>query len=170
MPLTSAWSASGRISPDSTLQCLPLGESITLTHPLTGEVYTLTVHELEQQELPERLFPDANMEYPNHLLAMSYSLEPDITGRGFMIQDCADGDKPRRKKRDPNEFGPVASAHAAAIGVIGGADGPTAVIVGAHTPKVHAACSALRFEAVEEVEWRAVFSEKLMEEVEVQLI
>lgn len=147
-----------------------VGESVILTHPLAGEVYTLTVHEVEQQELPERLFPDPNMEYPNQLLTMSYSLEPDITGRGFMIQDCDHGDKPRQKKRDPNEFEPVAFAHAAAIGVIGGADGPTAVFVGAHTPKLHAACSSLHFEPVGEVEWRTVFSEKQMEDLDVCLI
>lgn len=143
-----------------------VGESIVLTHPLTGEAHTLTVHELEQQELPEHAFHDPSMEYPNHVLAVSYSLEPDITGRGFMLQDCADGDRPRQKDQDA----PVVFAHAAAIGVIGGADGPTAVIVGTHTPKVHAACSSLHFEAVEEVEWRAVFSEKLMEDMEVCLI
>lgn len=147
-----------------------VGESIVLTHPLTGKTYTLTVHELEQQELPEHAFRDPNMEYPNHLLAMSYSLEPDITGRGFMIQDCSDGDKPRQKKWDPNEFEPVVFAHAAAIGVIGGADGPTAVFVGGHIPKLHAACSSLHFEAVEEVEWRAVFCEKLMDDIDVVLV
>lgn len=144
-----------------------VGESVTLTHPLTGEVYTLTVHELEQQELPEHAFHDPSMEYPNHVLAMSYSLEPDITGRGFGLQDCADGDKPRRKAQSTPEENTV---FAAAIGVIGGADGPTAVIVGAHTPKLHAACSSLHFETVGEVEWRAVFSEKLMEDVEVCLL
>lgn len=144
-----------------------VGESIVLTHPLTGEAYTLTVHELEQQELPEHAFHDPSMEYPNHLLAMSYSLEPDITGRGFMLQDCADGDKPRRKQHTAQEENTI---FATAIGVIGGADGPTAVIVGAHTPKLHAACSSLHFEAVEEVEWRAVFSEKLMEDIEVCLL
>ena len=144
-----------------------VGESIVLTHPLTGEAYTLTVHELEQQELPEHAFRDPSMEHPNHMLAMSYSLEPDITGRGFMIQDCADGDKPRRKQHTTQEENTV---FAAAIGVIGGADGPTAVIVGAHTPKLHAACSSLRFEPVGEVEWRTVFSEKLMEDIEVCLI
>lgn len=147
-----------------------VGESIILTHPLTGKTYTLTVHELEQQELPEHAFRDPCMEYPKHTLAMSYSLEPDITGRGFMIQDCSDGDKPRQKKRDPNEFEPMVFAHAAAIGVIGGADGPTAVCVGGHTPKLHAACSSLHFEAVEEVEWRAVFSEKLMDDIDVVLV
>lgn len=53
-----------------------VGESISLTHPMTGKIYTLTVHEVEQQELPERAFHDPNMEYPSHYLAMSYSLEP----------------------------------------------------------------------------------------------
>ena len=61
-------------------------------------------------------------------------------------------------------------SHAAAIGVIGGADGPTAMVMGSSTPKRHAACSSLRFEAVEEVEWRAVFSEKRMEDLDVRLI
>ena len=144
-----------------------IGESIILTHPLTGKTYTLTVHELEQQELPEHLFPDSNMEYPNHMISMSYSLDPDITGRGFMIQDCSDGDKPRRKKASTTE---EHSVLAAAIGVIGGVDGPTAVFMGARAPKLHAACSSLHFEAVEEVEWRAVFSEKLMEDIDVVLV
>ena len=99
-----------------------VGESISLTHPMTGKIYTLTVHEVEQQELPERAFHDPNMEYPSHYLAMSYSLEPDISGRGFMIQDCTEGDRPRQKKRDPDEFAPVAFCNAAVIGVIGGAD------------------------------------------------
>lgn len=144
-----------------------VGESIILTHPLTGEVYTLTVHELEQEELPEHAFREPSMEYPKHLLTMTYSLEPDITGRGFMIQDCSEGDKPRRKQASTTEDHSVL---AAAIGVIGGVDGPTAVFVGAHAPKLHAACSSLHFESVGEVEWRAVFSEKLMEDLDVCLI
>jgi len=143
-----------------------VGESIALTHPLTGEVYTLTVHELEQQELPECAFRDPDMEHPKHLLAMSYSLEPDITGRGFMIQDCDHGDKPRRKQHSTDED----TALATAIGVIGGADGPTAVLVGAYMPKLHAACSSLYSEPVEKVEWRAVFSEKMKEDLDVCLI
>lgn len=147
-----------------------VGEIITLTHPLTGEAYTLTVHEVEQQEWPEHAFRDPNMEYPSHFLAMSYSLEPDITDRRFMLQDCDDGDKPRQKKRNPNEFEPVAFADAAAIGIIGGADGPTAIIMGTNTPKLYAACSSLHFGPVDQVEWRAVFSEKLMEDMEVCML
>ena len=148
-----------------------VGESISLPHPLSGKIYTLTVHEVEQQELPERAFRDPNMEYPSHYLAMSYSLEPDISGRGLMIQDCAEGDRPRQKKRDPNEFAPVAFSSAAVIGVIGGADGPTSIIMGQSAPKLHAACSSLHFEPIADVvEWRLVVSEKLMEDVDVTLI
>ena len=60
---------------------------------------------------------------------------------------------------------------AAAISIIGGADGPTSVIMGQSAPKLHAACSSLRFEPiVDDVEWRVVFSEKLMDDVDVDLI
>jgi len=148
-----------------------VGESISLTHPLSGKIYTLTVHEVEQQELPKRAFRDPSMEYPSHYLAMSYSLEPDISGRGFMIQDCIEGDRPKQKKCDPNEFTPVAFCDAAVIGIIGGADGPTAVTMGQSAPKLHAACSSLHFEPVaDEVEWRMIVSEKRMEDVDVTLI
>ena len=55
--------------------------------------------------------------------------------------------------------------------MIGGADGPTSVIMGQSAPKLHAACSSLRFEPiVDDVEWRVVFSEKLMDDVDVDLI
>ena len=146
-----------------------VGESISLTHPLTGKIYTLTVHEVERQELPDRAFHDPNMEYPSHYLAMSYSLEPDISGRSFMIQDCAEGDSPRQKKRDPNVA--YAAVSAGSIGIIGGADGPTAIIMGQNTPKLHAACSSLNFEPIaDDVEWRVVFSEKLMDDVDVTLV
>ena len=49
---------------------------------------------------------------------------------------------------------------AAAISIIGGADGPTAVIYGTNSQeKLHAACSALHFEPVgDDVEWRIVFN------------
>ena len=63
----------------------------------------------------------------------------------------------------PNEAGSIA--------IIGGADGPTSVIMGQSAPKLHAACSSLRFEPiVDDVEWRVVFSEKLMDDVDVDLI
>ena len=58
----------------------------------------------------------------------------------------------------------------AVIGVIRGADGPAAIIAGQSAPKFHAACSSLHFEPVDEVEWRVIFSEKLMPDIDVELI
>ncbi len=51
-----------------------VGESISITHPLTGQTHALTVHEVEHQELPVGAFRDPSMEYPSHFTAMSYSL------------------------------------------------------------------------------------------------
>lgn len=43
--------------------------------------------------------------------------------------------------------------------------------MGQSAPKLHAACSSLLFEPiVDDVEWRVVFSEKLMDDVDVDLI
>lgn len=147
-----------------------VGESISLIHPITGKRHILTVHEAEQQELPEHAFPDPGMEYPRYFLAMSYTLEPDLTGTGFLLQDCGEGDKPREKKPATGGYVPTAVNDAAVIGVIGGADGPTAIIMGHSTPKLHAACSNLHFEAVAQVQWQPVFRIKRMEDMEVCLL
>ena len=59
---------------------------------------------------------------------------------------------------------------AAALALIGGADGPTALIMGHSKPKLHVACSALRFEPAEKVQWQPVFSIKLMEDITVEVL
>lgn len=86
-----------------------------------------------------------------------------------MLHDCADGDQPRQRKVIPDGLEPDASG-AVMIGIIGGADGPTAIILSHNTPKLHAACSSLHFEQADTVEWRVVFSEKLMEDIEISLM
>ena len=61
---------------------------------------------------------------------------------------------------------------AAAISIIGGADGPTAIVCGGSSKeKLHAACSALHFEPVEgDIEWRIVFNIKNSNEMSLELI
>ena len=142
----------------------PVGESITLNHPLTGKTYLLTVMEAEPQELPERIFPDPNMEHPRSFLSLTYALQPEHSG--FLLRDCAKGDLPRRRQGKPTQ---PENPEAAAIGLIGGADGPVAVFVGAKTPKLHAAASSLHFAPPKEVQWQAVFSEKRLEDITVEL-
>ena len=146
------------------------GESIALPHPLTGQVYTLTAHEAEAQKLPEHAFPADGMEHPACFTAMRYSLEPDIAEPGFLLEDCADGDFSRPQKQAADHRGPTATACAAVMGIIGGADGPTALITGKTQPKLHAACSSLHFEPVDLVEWRALFYEKQLADVELRLL
>ena len=59
--------------------------------------------------------------------------------------------------------------HILARRAVGGADGPVAVFVGAKTPKLHAAASSLHFAPPKEVWWQAVFSEKRLEDITVEL-
>lgn len=143
------------------------GTSIPLVHPATGESHVLTVHSLQWQELPERVWNEPHMEYPRQFLTMGYTLEPDIHSRGFLVRDCAEGDQPRRKQQAP---GAPETTCAASFGIIGGADGPTAVFVGGSAPRQHAACSALYFEPMEQVGWQPVFYEKMLEDVTIRLL
>ena len=65
------------------------------------------------------------------------------------------------------------NGEAVAIGIIGGADGPTAVFVGrpaGKTSQLRMASSSMCFEHVDEVEWRIVFLEKLHDDITVQII
>ena len=63
-------------------------------------------------------------------------------------------------------------AQAAAIGIIGGADGPIAIVCGdSSKEKLHAVCSSLHFEPVEgDIEWRIVFNIKSSNEMSLELI
>ena len=144
------------------------GESITFHHPITGSEHRLTVQELESQELSQTHFPDDTMEYPKHFKAMTYVVEPDIDRNHIAVLDCADGDSVRPKKGISREKG---NDSAASIGIIGRADGPTAVILGNVVPRtLHVACSAVRFEPVDSVEWRIIFREMIKEDIQIKLL
>ncbi len=134
------------------------GDTFRFTYPEQGTEYTLTVQEYEEQTLKMGGMPD-HLEYPTHHHVMSYTVTPPLPEGVLIIQDCAEGDRPRPKKVASSDGSPVAMHDACAIGIIGGADGPTAIICGSAAGKLHAACSSLRFEPVEKVQWRMVFQE-----------
>lgn len=148
------------------------GEQIAFTHPVTGAAHTLTVQEYGQREidLSQKHFNIPNMEFPRYYTAMSYTLSPDLPDGTFNVTDCRRSDTPRQKDIDsiePHEFSGISS-----IGIIGGADGPTVLLLGSgqNRLKQHAACSALHFEPVDSVEWRMVFYEKICEDITLELI
>ncbi len=137
------------------------GDTVAFTHPSTGTEYKLTVQEYEKQEMNMEHIFRQDLEYPTHYHQMTYTIEPELEKGVMTIADCTEGDRPRQKEEKHDPYHPVA---AASIGIIGGADGPTALIIGNRSVKLSAACSSLHYEPVEEVEWRMVFHEKQYED------
>lgn len=135
------------------------GDSFMFSHPVSGITHTLTVQEIEQQTVPQNSFGSDRWIYPTHYIAMSYTLTPEPM-ENISVFDCDEGDRPIEVTPDDHSFRPVGSSSCFVVGVIGGADGPTAVIYGTNSQeKLHAACSALHFEPVgDDVEWRIVFN------------
>ena len=77
----------------------------------------------------------------------------------IFVEDCAESDRPRQVKRETAFFAPEAQ-NDFCVGIIGGADGPVAIVVGeAAQGKLHTACSSLHFEIVDHVDWRVGFRE-----------
>lgn len=147
-----------------------VGDVITFEHPVTHIEHKLTVMEYEKQELSPKTFASEEYEFPTHHTMMTYTVEPELSNKNFQIRDCLDNDEARHKPK--KRFEPQGTA-AACIGIIGSADGPTAIIL-SNGSKVetatHATFSALHFEPIDDIEWRMVFCEKLMEDVKVELI
>jgi len=145
-----------------------IGDVITFVHPIHNTEHKITVLGYEKQEFSGRGFMHEEYEFPTLHTAMTYTLEPELPGRNFGVRDCVDNEQPRRKPR--NQFEPQAS-YDACIAIIGGADGPTAVFASAgQTLEQHCALSALRFEYADDIEWKIVFREKMMEDIETELL
>ena len=145
-----------------------VGEVIPFVHPISGVQHQLTVEEYEQQQLDAPTLMDPEYDFPTHYTQMTYRLAPDLPDKNFSVQDCRENDEPRRLVKD--QFEPQVNG-AACIGIIGGADGPTAILLSNGDPSpAHLALSALQFKPAKEIEWRMVFREKLMEDIEITLI
>lgn len=130
-----------------------VGETIPFTHPLTGVEHTLTVLEYERAEFDPSHIQDNEWEYPTHYTGMRYTVVPELTGEQFSVQDCARGDSPRLKNAPD-------SSHA--IMLVGFTHTATA-----NAPRT--ACSSLYFEPVERVEWRMIFREKTLDDIDVAI-
>ncbi len=131
------------------------GDTFSFRYPQNGPEYTLTVQEYEAQVLKMAPLRE-DLEIPTHHHVMTYTLTPELPQGTLTILDGSQGDSPRQRA---GHFGGAAS-----IGIIGGADGPTAILFGPATGHLHAACSSLHFEPVENVEWQMVFQEKQFED------
>ncbi len=141
------------------------GDLFVFTHPHSGTEYTLTVQELERQTMQSKAFRSDRRLYPTHLVAMRYTISPESAER-MSVCDCADSDQPLEIDSEEKPlYHPAAKNDVAVLGIIGGADGPTVMILGEERiEKSFVACSSLHFDPVEDVEWRVDFIVKQFED------
>ena len=143
-------------------------DKVVFSHPVTKVQHTLRVHEYEKQQLEQRYFPDDSMEYPEYLTAMTYTVDPEIPGQDYKLRDYKDGDRPRRKQINPNEFEPVVCA---GVTVIGRADRQKMVLLeNGETVRPRTVCSSLYFDQPKEIEWYITFFVKTVDDIQVKLI
>ncbi len=155
--------------PGETFETSATGEIHSFQNPTTGTTHTLTVQEFEAKEMALKFPGIENREYPSHHIEMTFTLEPELSQREFSITDSLQSDEPRLIPGHASEHN---SMEAMAIGIIGGADGPTAIIMG--TPKskgqLHAAVSRFCFKPFHTVRWQLSFKEKQIKEMTVELM
>ena len=96
--------------------------------------------------------------YPEYFVEMTYTVTPPLETR-FTVMDCGEGDHPHQIVQPPS--GQPTAQNDAVVGIIGGADGPTAIFLGSPNRCDHGSvCSSLYFQPVEQVEWFLVFHEE----------
>lgn len=146
------------------------GQKICCVHPITKKEHILTVIECSKERLPETHFSNEEYEFPCHYEYMTYTIEPDLTDR-LIIQDCSGGDSPIRRALDLNK---PSHSGIVAVGIIGCADGPTAIFIGKNQStqtNLHVASSSLYFKPMQQqIEWRISFQVKLREPITVELL
>lgn len=143
------------------------GDTVALTSPVSGKTYTLCVREVEQQTVPSHAFLNDEFDCPTHFTAMTYTLTP-TPDESVTITDADEGDRPRRKT--PSAANAPTQRGDAAIGIIGGADGPVAMVVGGVGATQRTACSALRFAPPKRICWRADWREAAIAPAEITLL
>ncbi|MDD6876934.1 MAG: hypothetical protein PUD44_04005 [Clostridiaceae bacterium] len=140
------------------------GDSVGFTHPLTGVRHTLTVQRYTLQEIP--IPASSSSRRTGFCRVLAYTLSPALPASRIQLLDCAESD---RMPAGNAPFAPDA-APGAAFAVIGGADGPTALVFGGSAgDSCLTAAGSLHLAPPEHTEWRIVFRETPGEDVTIDL-
>lgn len=131
--------------------------------------FTLTVQNYEPQILDTASLCQDNMDYPTHYTRMRYTLSPEPEAGHLQINDLMECDQPRLKQTTAPEE--QSNCCAASIGIIGGADDPTTILVSA-PPEKHefVAYSSPHFEPAERIQWYPVLQVTEYNPVQVELL
>ena len=131
------------------------GQSFEIENPLTGVIHTLTINEFNKQKLGSAALMDNEYDIPENYISIDYTISPEINTESVRIHDICQSDSPKKWiKHDAGASYLPEAKNAVSIGIIGGADGPTAIILG---NKSHQICSSLHFEPRDSVTLRADF-------------
>lgn len=157
--------------PAARISSVSAGNEYIVKHPVDGMNYTLVVDRVSQETLDTTHMP-SDMEYPTQYTEMCYHWKESDTPQ-VRIQDSVQGDSPRKHRSFVDKKAEVSDAESAAIAIIGGADGPTAIYMGAVTKassNIRTAVSSLHFEPCQDVTWEVVFMVKPRDDLEIELI
>ena len=133
------------------------GDRTEFTNPATGKTHILTVTDIKRQSLAQ--FPHIGKDEPKFFTLLRVDISPEISKDALLITDCAEGDRTHKG---------ALPRSTSAIGIIGGADGPTVIIP--EYESGHTACSSMHFEPECEPDWCMTFYDKPREDIEVELI
>lgn len=133
------------------------GDRTEFTNPATGKTHILTVTDIKRQSLAQ--FPHIGKDEPKFFTFLRVDISPEISKDALLITDCAEGDR-THKGALPRKT--------SAIGIIGGADGPT--VITSEYESGHTACSSMHFKPEYEPDWCMTFYDKPREDIEVELI
>lgn len=133
------------------------GDKTEFTNPATGKTHILTVTDIKRQSLAQ--FPHIGKDEPKFFTLLRVDISPEISKDALLITDCAEGDRTHKGALPRN---------ASAIGIIGGADGPTVIVTSSASGRT--ACSSLYYEPEYEPDWCMVFYNKPKEDIEIELI
>ena len=109
------------------------GDKTEFINPVTGKTHILTVMDIKRQSLAQ--FPHIGKDEPKFFTLLRVDISPEISKDALLITDCAEGDRTHKRPLPRNT---------SAIGIIGGADGPTVII--SEYESGHTACSSMHFE------------------------
>lgn len=139
--------------------CGAAGDAIDFIRPSTGQRHTLFIEAVSQEQVAHGAFTE--LELPDHCRTIIWRVEPELPRDILTIRDRDPGDRPRNMARGSGASG---------VGIIGGADGPTAVVIGApNVPGKHVSVSGLYFDLPEQTTWQMVFREPRRTEEEIEV-
>lgn len=140
-------------SSDLVFECHKAGAEFEVTHPLTGTLHPLRVIDCHPETLERPSF--YGMEMPSRFYLLTCTMNPEPEVGSWSLRPLNEGDERF------TSFLPDAK-NAATVGIIGGADGPTAIFLSPSTQRndspEHFFCSSLHFTPPAELQWELVWS------------